>query len=370
MRIPTPIQALSAAAALALLAGCSSGSAIAPRPSTPQGHGKVSQMMARPMVAPGLAGRLQLSFIRPIGSRGVQPDFTASAPCTYLSDNFSAAVNVYNNNQTLAGTTVPGLYGYGWGAYATGSKVFLGHNDGTGSIDTFTPCTGHMTGTLTGANTAGSGLNPYSIAGFKNSLGHPQGYSSNWPSNTLQYWATGTGTATLKTEPNMALVYFIDVDGQGRLYAVGFDSTESNMIMDRCNKTITSCTTLVSIPFTGSTGFPGGVQVDVNNEVYLNDQYGTIYSFNCSGATCVPGASFHYSNGSNPLDYTAIAINKNRTKIVGANIYFCSDGCSTGFGGDAQAQSLPLSSATLGASTPGWDNTNVLGVALWKADAP
>ncbi|HEY5096271.1 MAG TPA: ice-binding family protein [Candidatus Eremiobacteraceae bacterium] len=37
MRILTPLQALSAAAALALLAGCSGGSAIAPNPSTPRG---------------------------------------------------------------------------------------------------------------------------------------------------------------------------------------------------------------------------------------------------------------------------------------------------------------------------------------------
>ena len=38
MRILTPLKALSAAVALALLAGCSGGSAIAPRPSAPQGH--------------------------------------------------------------------------------------------------------------------------------------------------------------------------------------------------------------------------------------------------------------------------------------------------------------------------------------------
>jgi hypothetical protein len=37
MRIPTPLQTLSAAVALALLAGCSGGSAIAPTSSTPQG---------------------------------------------------------------------------------------------------------------------------------------------------------------------------------------------------------------------------------------------------------------------------------------------------------------------------------------------
>jgi hypothetical protein len=95
----------------------------------------------------------------------------------------------------------------------------------------------------------------------------------------------------------------------------------------------------------------------VNNEVHLNDQYGTIHSYNCSGSSCVAGATFTYSNGSNPLGYTAIVINKNRTKIVGANIYDCSDGCITGKASDARAQSLPLSTSTLGA-------------ALWKADAP
>jgi len=38
MRILTPVQALSAAAAIALLVGCSGGSAIAPKPATPQGY--------------------------------------------------------------------------------------------------------------------------------------------------------------------------------------------------------------------------------------------------------------------------------------------------------------------------------------------
>src|ERR1700680_3154093 len=38
MRTLTPLQALSAAAASALLAGCSGGSAISPRPSVAQGY--------------------------------------------------------------------------------------------------------------------------------------------------------------------------------------------------------------------------------------------------------------------------------------------------------------------------------------------
>jgi len=49
MRVPNPLQALSTAAALALLAGCSGGSAIAPNPSTPQGF--VSMTTGR-LVAP------------------------------------------------------------------------------------------------------------------------------------------------------------------------------------------------------------------------------------------------------------------------------------------------------------------------------
>jgi hypothetical protein len=356
MRIPTPIQALSAAAALALLAGCSSGSAIAPSSITPQGHGTVSQRMSHAFVAPGRAGQLAFSIARNY-SHGLQHDSTATAPCTYLSLNLTGDVVVYNNNLTQAGDFASSSYG--WGAYATGSRVFLGTNNGTGNIDTFHPCTNTPMGaSLTGLNAGG---NPYSIAGFKNSIGHPQGYATDWPNDQIAYWATGSGTATAKVDPNIALPYFLDVDGQGRLYVVGYNSNFSGE-----NKTITSCTTLEFI----AGGFPGGVQVNVNNNVYVNDQFGTIHEYGCAGTSCTTGPTFTYNNGSNPLDYTAIVINKNRTKIVGANIYLCSDGCSFGVAGDAQAQSLPLSSATLGASTPGIDNNEPLGVALWKADAP
>jgi hypothetical protein len=56
MRIPTPLQALSAAAALALLASCSGGSAIAPNPAKPQGPMQMTMGRTVDVVNPMIQG--------------------------------------------------------------------------------------------------------------------------------------------------------------------------------------------------------------------------------------------------------------------------------------------------------------------------
>jgi len=359
MRISRLIGLIVAASVLAACSANNSAGLIG-HPAT-QGNSQINQRLAHAMVAPGLAGRLAIlrGYIRPNPSRGAHHDTVATRPCTYLDDNFSGDVRLYNKDLTLAvdfGSTA-----YGWGIYATNSTIFMGRNDGSGALDTYMPCTDTYVTTIPGLGTGGA---PFSIAGFK-APGKP-GYAVNWPNGDIEYWATGSGSPVSKVDPNTPLPYFIDRDTHGNVWITGWDPTFTNEILDKCDKTITTCTTMETI----LGGFPGGVQIDKNNVVYVNDQFGTLYSWDCSGPCTLTG-TFVYSNGSNPLDYTAIALDcLNRNTIWGANIYLCNDNCSFGIAGDAQPQSIPLSSATLGTATAGWDNTEPLGIARYRPNKP
>jgi hypothetical protein len=91
MRIPTSIQALSAAAALALLAGCSGSSAIAPKPATLSGHGSIGQA--------GVKHYAVLSAI-PKGFVAVRPSQNNYVATTgngevYVSSFLATTINAY-----------------------------------------------------------------------------------------------------------------------------------------------------------------------------------------------------------------------------------------------------------------------------------
>src|ERR1700692_1432471 len=95
MRYPTAVQALSAAATLALVAGCSSGSAIAPKPSARHGlvHGATS---GRETSIVGPLGLLKLGLRAGSGYHGASFD---SCPPTglvvYVSDTGDNTVNIF-----------------------------------------------------------------------------------------------------------------------------------------------------------------------------------------------------------------------------------------------------------------------------------
>ena len=109
MRIPTPIQALSAAAALALLAGCSSGSAIAPKPATMiQGHVHMMGHQGSSVLNP--IGMLALSKHAVNQSHRASFD---SCPATgvieYVSDASNNAVDIFAGKNFSAGETPCGV---------------------------------------------------------------------------------------------------------------------------------------------------------------------------------------------------------------------------------------------------------------------
>jgi len=360
MRIPSPI-ALAAAAALvaASLAPAGASSLRSVHQSLSRGHvnlmgakavpGKANQQIARHPLA--MAGAR--SWMRPDKKGG----------CIYVSDNLSGVVSVY------AGKSPWGLQGtltsaslYGWGVAAGGKKksavVYIGTYSDT--IDFYTPCTGTTpTGSVTG-----TGNYPYGITVAPNG----NLYATSWPSNTTDYWTapvTNGEAASSGVDANQALTYFVDAD-KTTTYLTGYNTSESAETVDGCSLTITGCATLVSI----AGGFPGGSQIDSGGNLYVNNQYGTLYSYSgCPGA-CTSSGTFTYSNGTNPLDYTATALDKKAKNLWGANIYYCSS--SYGLCGDGQSQSLPghsvAGSALNGTTTPALSNSEPLGIAVYKQD--
>src|ERR1700719_4617471 len=105
MRVPTAIQALSAAAALALLAACSSGTALSPKPTTLQGHSHTINGRSTSVLGP--AGQLRMLHARP-GYRGASFN---SCPATglivYVSDSGDNTVNIFAGH--LAGQAACGI---------------------------------------------------------------------------------------------------------------------------------------------------------------------------------------------------------------------------------------------------------------------
>jgi hypothetical protein len=346
---------IAVAVILAACSGPNAASAIG-EPSAANNAGAHSKF-AHLAVAPGRAGKLAiLNTFRPRLHR-VHHDFVATRPCTYLSDNFSGDVRLYNKDLSLAGDF--GTNMYGWGVYASNSAIYIGKNDGSGDLDVYTPCTNHFAHSLTGL---GKGGFPYSIASSRTTRSL---YATDWPLGDIQYWPNGSTTAQSVTDPGDPFPYFIDVDSAGNVWISGYDYPGYEETVDECVPDFSSCTIQIVLPG----GFPGGIQVDQNETVYIDDQTGTLRSFDCSSNYCNFTGSFVYNNGTNPVDYTALALDKYKKHLLwAANVYSC--GGSSSVCSDGQSQTLPLYSATLGASTPQWDNAELLGIARYKPDSP
>jgi hypothetical protein len=318
------------------------------------------------LVAPGAFGRIasQHMAVRHSGfgrNIVVNPNGKNKAGCIYLSLNLSETINIYSSSApyTLIGTlTSPN--GYGWGVSDTKKNFYAGTYADT--VDVYNSnCTASMTPSQ---SLQGSG------GGYPYGMDASKKYgvvASDWPNNIVDVWSGNNYTHSSFTDSNEPLVYFVAFDKSGNIWTVGYNSAESQEEVDECVGSGNSYTCTERIMIAG--GFPGGIQIDSKGNIYVNNQYGTLYSYTCSGngpGGCTQTGSFTYSNGTNPLDYTAIALDKKAQNLWGANIYYCSS--SYGICGDAQSQSLPLNSATLNGNTPQVNNDEPLGIAVYPPD--
>jgi hypothetical protein len=350
MRIATPIGLAAAAVLVGASLATASATTVRPFSHAQISHRDLSKYHA---VAVPRANALIGHTIPGIHTSWISNDAKKHhAACIYVSMNLSGTVDIYKRNSpyTLKGT----LSGGGWGVAVGGKPKMVWVGSPSNTISSYKPCTGTIaTNTVTGV----SGYDPYGMS--VDAAGTL--WATAWPSNTIEWWPAPvsgspiTAADTLQTES-----YFIDVDTSAA-YVAGYNSSGVEEV-DACTLTISSCSSAAQV----SGGFPGGVQTDGAGNIYLNNQYGTLYSYSGCPSACTSSGSYTYSNGTNPLDYTAIALDAAKHNLWGANIYYCSS--SYGLCGDGQAQSLPLSSATLGGATPGVNNDEALGIAVVPQD--
>ncbi|HEY1883219.1 MAG TPA: hypothetical protein VGG51_09310 [Candidatus Cybelea sp.] len=105
-------------------------------------------------------------------------------------------------------------------------------------------------------------------------------YSTNGPPGSISIYKNASGSPTLYTPPNFAVVYYLGFDPKGTLYLDGIDSG-SSFLFDSFNGT-----TFKSIVLGHPIGGPGAVQ-SVGKDIVVGDQTNSAnvaYTFRIRGA--------------------------------------------------------------------------------------
>ena len=291
MRIPTSIQALSAAAAFAFLAACSGGSAVAPNLATPQNH-------ARSLVGRMPVALSPLAFLKANFSSGRHFTSFDACPTTgtieYLSDYSNNVVNIYKGKFAgqapcgqITGLSTPqgmfvkasthDLYVANTGA----NDVVVFHRHAATPYKTFTDpgvqnpddVTVARDGTVIAAN-------------IFQPMGHEQGSISTWHSN-----GTFVGNFPM---PNSFEGLYVTVQKNGTLYYNDIDFTSAAGLL-----WTGSCPHGVCGAFTSTgatTTFPGGLRSADGEDVLQIDQNapggGALITYETfpTGTSCAIGA--------------------------------------------------------------------------------
>jgi len=265
MRIPTPIQALSAAAALALLAGCSSGSAIAPNSAKTQGH--VHSMAGR---IPTVAGPIGLLRVNKNATIHKASFFACPATGTieYMSDFNTSTINIYPHPLAAGGTAPCGQITSASGLINPQGMIVKGHklyvaNTGAGNILRFPR--GSTTPDMTYTDTINGSQFPVDVT-VNSTLVIASNIFGSAENGSLSTFNKASG-ATIGNFPNAAgaNTYFVTVQANGTVY---YDDNTFSIYSGTCPAG--ACGTFSS---TGaSMAFPGGLRSADNEDVILDDQ--------------------------------------------------------------------------------------------------
>jgi len=338
MRISQWTGTLSAAAAIALLAGCSGGSQLAPSAAGGTNNGTTS--MARHGVNPTVAGpfasqKLNDAFYhRPIvDAVRVNPD-RKKAGCkkakrkgvVFASDNVSG--NLYAYCGHLGGVLVANQASYrmvsggaGWGLAVHGNFLASGKTGGTVTVYNLPALT--IKSTLTLAHGA-SGYNAYGLS-WDSSGGL---YATEWPGPYLDYFKTPTvsgGASCSNTLTLMSEAYYVTAHASSA-DVYGFDGFSSQVPAVVENVTGGNCGSFAESmigtfgTLASGTGFPGGTTVNNTGEFFVNNQYGTLYDDGGYPGSGSPKGGCAW--GYNPNDITNINMSTKQNSIWGTDINF------------------------------------------------
>jgi hypothetical protein len=266
MRIPFSFEVLSSVAALALLAGCSNGSAVAPTSAAIQGHRYLAMSGRIPSVLNPI-GMLRLNHTGTPSHKVSFDTCPATGPIVYVSDLNNSIINIYKvpfASQTPCGqlTASSGLVNpIGmivrhhdlFVANASGFDVFAFHRGETMPYITYTDptCGGELPDDVAVSN------DNYVFATNANSFGC---------NGSLSIWHKQSGILVGNIpNPVGAASLFLTIQKDGTLYY-----TDSSPALYRG-----SCAGGVCGAFTntGATfAFPGGIRSADDEDVVLDDQ--------------------------------------------------------------------------------------------------
>lgn len=293
MRIPNSSQMLGAAAAIALLAGCSGGAGIAPKPSAAQGH--VRSLMGRIPVAVGAIALLKVNLTTGHPFKSVD-SCPALGNIEYISDFSNNVVNIYKGNftgQAPCGQLSPGAMLHPEGMFvrgtshdlyvanAGGNNVLEFHRGATSPFKTYTDpgvqypddVTVAKDGTVIAAN-------------IFQPNGNEEGSISTWHQN-------GTFVGNFPMVNSFEGLY-VTVQKNGTLYFNDIDFTSGAGLLWTGSCPNGACGAFTS---TGATTvFPGGLRSADGEDVLQIDQNATgggaliTYESFPTGSSCAVGA--------------------------------------------------------------------------------
>jgi hypothetical protein len=291
MRIPSSVLALSAAAALSLLAACSAQSGLAPRPTTPQDRARSLEGRVPVALSPLALLKRNLNSARHFASFDACP---STGTIEYISDYSNNVVNIYKGK--FAGQAPCGQIAnlsHPQGMFVKGSthelfvantganNVLAFHRGATSPFKTFTDpgvqnpddVTVARDGTVIAAN-------------IFQPMGHEQGSISTWHSNGMF-----VGNFPM---PNSFEGLFVTVQKDGTLYYNDIDFTSGAGLLWTGACPLGACGTFTS---TGAaTAFPGGLRSADGQDVVQIDQNasggGALITYESfpNGVSCAIGA--------------------------------------------------------------------------------
>ena len=266
MRIPTALNILGAAAALALFAGCSSSSAIAPTSSTMQSR-HLHAMSGR---IPSVANPVGMLKLLNVGIPNHNASFNAcpiSGPIVYMSDFNTSTINIYKvpfAGQAPCGqlTTSAGLL--------NPQGMIVRHNDlfvaNTGAFDVVAFHRGATKPFMTYTDPSCSGQFPVDVTVSIDKIVYATNIFGSQCAGSISAWNKTTG-ALIGNIPNQNGVnsYFLTIQKDGTMY---YDDNSFALYVGTC--TGGSCTTFTN---TGATfAFPGGLRSADGEDLVLDDQ--------------------------------------------------------------------------------------------------
>ena len=266
MRIPTPIQALSAAAALALLAGCSSGSSIAPSASSSiQSHHFVNNSGRVPSVL-NPVGMLRLHNLS--GAQPSKAHFNNTCPATgtlvYMSDFNLSEVIVYKGGGTTPLVQCNVLTGFAnpQGMIVKGGKVWIAN---TGALSVVEVGRNSSTPITTYTDPTCSGQFPVDVTVSGDGYVYANNIFGGSCAGSISVWTKSGTYVTTIPNANGANNYFLTIQKDGTMY---YDDNTFALYKGSC--LAGSCS---SFSNTGASfAFPGGLRSEDGEDVALDDQ--------------------------------------------------------------------------------------------------